>query len=153
MPKDKTKQKLTLSNLPDRLIAWVGTGQSLIIHTFLFVFAFVAHWIFGWTFDIILLVLTTIVSLEAIYLAIFIQRSVNQQATRLDDVEESLDDVEESLDDVEENLDDVEESIDAVEESLTSNNHKIIISDQKKLEKTLAQIVTELQALRSKIEK
>lgn len=142
-----------MNDLPDLVIKWVGTTQSLAVHTVLFLFSFLTHWIFGASLDIILLVLTTIVSLEAIYLAIFIQRSVNQQAMRLDDVEESLDDVEESLDDVEENLDDVEESIDAVEESITSGNHHKSTNHQKKLEQSLEQIIEELQTLKVNIEK
>jgi DNA repair ATPase RecN len=90
----------------------VGSTASIIIHTLLFLFFFASHWIFSWPYDFILLVLTTVVSLEAIYISIFIQRAVNQQSVRLQEVEETLDDVEETLDDVEETLDDVEDSID-----------------------------------------
>jgi low affinity Fe/Cu permease len=107
-----------VNTLSDHLTRWIGSTTSLIVHTFLFILAFASHWLFGWPFDFILLILTTAVSLEAIYLAIFIQRSVNQQAERLEDVEESLDDVEKAVDDVEEALDDVEEALDDVEEGL-----------------------------------
>ena len=100
-----------VDTITDKVTAWVGSTSSIVIHTFIFVAAFLSHWIFNWDFPSILLIVTTIVSLEAIYISIFIQRSVNLQAIRLIDVEESIDDVEEALDDVEEALDDVEESL------------------------------------------
>ncbi|PIS07594.1 hypothetical protein COT78_02760 [Candidatus Berkelbacteria bacterium CG10_big_fil_rev_8_21_14_0_10_43_13] len=152
MTKKKKIKKITLDTISDATVVWVGTTQSIIVHTILFALFFAAHWIFGLTYDLILLILTTVVSLEAIYLAIFIQRSVNQQADRLDDFEESLDDVEESLDDVEENLDDVEESIDAVEGHLASDHEKTEIDRHKKLDKTLDQIIDELKNLKAKID-
>jgi len=152
MVKMKNDKKTALDAISDTVIVWVGTTQSIIIHTILFILFFAAHWIFGISYDLILLILTTVVSLEAIYLAIFIQRSVNQQANRLDDVEESLDDVEESLDDVEENLDDVEESIDAVEDHLATDAQLADKNHHKKLDKTLDQIIDELKDLKTKIE-
>ncbi|HSI20868.1 MAG TPA: hypothetical protein VLA04_04200 [Verrucomicrobiae bacterium] len=94
-------------HLTDRITHWVGSTASLVIHTFVFIFSFLVHWIFNIPLDSILLFLTTAVSLEAIYLALFIQRSVVQQSARLEDVEESIDEVEEALDDV---GDDIEES-------------------------------------------
>ena len=43
------------------------------------------------TFDRMLLVLTTIVSLEAIYLSIFIQMTINFQQQSLEEVEQDID--------------------------------------------------------------
>ena len=40
-----------------------------------------------------MLILTTIVSLEAIYLSIFIQMSVNHHSYRLDEVSEDIEDI------------------------------------------------------------
>jgi peptidoglycan hydrolase CwlO-like protein len=138
---------MLLKDIPDILVRWVGTTNSLIVHSIFFLLSFLSHWIFGLSIDLVLLVLTTVVSLEAIYLAIFIQRSVNQQATRLEDVEDALDDVGESLDDVEESIDDVEESI--------SSHQKHIISPttNMKLEQSIEEIISELKALKTNIEK
>jgi len=149
MIKKKKKKRIILDEISDKVIKWVGSTQSLMVHTAIFFVTFISPWIFNISFDLVLLVLTTIVSLEAIYLAIFIQRSVNQQAIRLDDVEDALDDVEESLDDVEESLDDVEESIDDVEESLSARHNHAAAS--KKLERSLETIIEELKALKGKI--
>jgi len=107
-----------IDGLSDRLTRWIGSTTSLLLHTLVFIFALLAHPLFGWELNSVLLVLTTAVSLEAIYLAIFIQRAVNTQGERLEDVEESIDDVEEALEDVEEALDEVEEGLDEVEEGL-----------------------------------
>ena len=85
-----------LDKISDNATNWIGSTASIIVHTLFFVGIFVLYF-FKVNFDIILLVLTTLVSLEAIYLSIFIQRSVNQQTETLEDVEESLEDVEESI--------------------------------------------------------
>lgn len=123
----KRKKKNLLNIIPDFLITWIGSTSSMILHTTLFALFFLSHWLFGWSLDSILLVLTTIVSLEAIYLAIFIQRAVNQQAVRLEDVEETLDDVEESIDETQFKA-----------ESLTNNNQ---------IEKSLEDIINEMKVL------
>lgn len=66
------------------------------------------------------MLLTTVLSLEAIYLAIFIQMRVNQSAIRLANVEHNVgeiaDDVEEIADDMEEITEDVKEIAEDVDE-------------------------------------
>ncbi len=131
-----------VDKLTDKITTWVGSTSSIVLHTLIFLLAFASHWLFGWGFDFILLVLTTVVSLEAIYLAIFIQRAVNQQAVRLHDVEESLDEVEQNLDEVEEALDDAEEDI------------ADIASDTvKQMEKPLDEVVAEIKQLLDDLKK
>lgn len=127
----------------DRIMIGVGSTTSLIIHTILFIAAFASHLLFNWQFNTILLVLTTIVSLEAIYLAIFIQRSVNQQAERLEEVEEALDEVEETLDDVEESIEDVEESLNEAEEDIEG----IPADTLKQLQKPMADLANQMKEL------
>jgi ABC-type multidrug transport system fused ATPase/permease subunit len=89
--------------ISDKATTWIGSTGSIIVHTIFFALIFVLY-LFGISLDVILLLLTTIVSLEAIYLAIFIQRAVNKQSETLEDVEESVEDIEESLEDVEESI-------------------------------------------------
>lgn len=71
---------------------WIGTPASLVAHTILFS-SFLFSVLAGIDFSKMLLVLTTIVSLEAIYLSIFIQMGVNKYGARLKDVEEDVDDI------------------------------------------------------------
>jgi peptidoglycan hydrolase CwlO-like protein len=82
-----------------------GSVWSVIIHTVLFIgaFIFIAT---GTDLNKVLLVLTTFVSLEAIYLSIFIKMSSNKQSKTLERVERDMDAI---VDDVEEMKKDVEE--------------------------------------------
>ncbi len=102
----------------------IGSPLSLVAHTFFFVGVFSLQW-FGFSFDQIMLILTTAVSLEAIYLSIFIQMTINHQAHKLNavskDVEEISDDVEEISDDVEEiskDIDDIQEDVEEISEDV-----------------------------------
>jgi len=102
----------------------IGSPLSLVVHTCFFVGIFSLQW-FGFGFDQIMLILTTAVSLEAIYLSIFIQMTINHQAHKLTavskDVEEISDDVEEISDDVEEiskDIDDIQEDVEEISEDV-----------------------------------
>lgn len=83
-----------LEKISVKMTGWVGTPWSLIIHTLLFAGIFSLRQ-FGFTRDYILLLLTTAVSLEAIYLSIFIQMSVNRATESLEEVEEDIEDIQE----------------------------------------------------------
>ncbi len=89
-----------------------GSIWAVLIHTILFVsaFIFIAT---GTDLNKVLLVLTTFVSLEAIYLSIFIKMSSNKQAKTLERVEKDMnamvDDLEEMKKDVEEIREEVDE--------------------------------------------
>ena len=59
--------------------------------------------LFGWVnFDKMLLVLTTVLSLEAIYLAIFIQMSVNRSHEHIEDLKEDVTEIQEDIEDIQE---------------------------------------------------
>jgi low affinity Fe/Cu permease len=85
-----------LEEVSIKLTKWVGTPYSLIAHSFLFVGIFALRY-FNFTTDQILLLLTTAVSLEAIYLALFIQMTVNRNTESLQDVEEDIEDIQEDV--------------------------------------------------------
>jgi len=67
---------MVMEKIVIKIINSIGSVWSLIIHTVLFILAFVFYFM-GYDLTKVLLVLTTIVSLEAIYLSILIQLSVN----------------------------------------------------------------------------
>ena len=73
----------SINKLADRITFALGSTESVLIHTLTFIIAF-AFVFLGHAFDTILLVVTTIVSLEAIYLSIFIQRTANKQVEKLE---------------------------------------------------------------------
>ncbi len=110
MEKLYKKININLDHLATYSTQWIGSISSVIIHTILFILAFVLCF-FGVNFDKILLVVTTIVSLEAIYLAIFIQMSVNKQGRRLGEVAIDIDEIQEDMEGIEKDIDEIQEDI------------------------------------------
>lgn len=96
-----TRKLTRLEKISFRFTDWVGTPLSLIIHTLFFIGIFTLRY-FGLTTNYILLILTTAVSLEAIYLSIFIQMSVNRATESLEEVEEDIEDIQEDAGEEEE---------------------------------------------------
>lgn len=106
-----------LEKLSDKLTSAIGTPASIAIHTLLFAGIFILTR-FGFSVDDVLLILTTVVSLEAIYLAIFIQMTVNRNSTHLVDVKEDISDIQEDVEDIQEDVDDLEENVDDIQEDV-----------------------------------
>ncbi len=111
------KELTYLERLSIRITRWVGSIQSLIVHTILFIVAFILV-LAGINFDKILLVVTTIVSLEAIYLSIFIQMSVNRQSRRLHAVSKDIDQIHEHVEDIQEDVEEIQEDVDEIQEDV-----------------------------------
>lgn len=107
----------SLENLALSVTKWTGPIWSVIVHTFLFAGAFMLV-LFGIDFDRVLLVLTTIVSLEAIYLSIFIQMSVNHQARALANVEKDIDEIQEDVEEISQDIDEIQEDVEEISEDV-----------------------------------
>ncbi len=99
------KNNSTLERISFKLVEFIGTPMSIIIHSFFFIGVFILIY-FGFSFYQTLLFLTTILSIEAIYLSLFIQMSVNKTSKSLKEIEKDVDDLDE---DVEEITDDIKE--------------------------------------------
>lgn len=102
----------------DKVVASVGSVASLIVHTLLFIGAFAVALLGLASWEIVLLVLTTLVSLEAIYLAIFIQITVNRHTQSLRDVEEDLEEIQEDVEELGEDVEDIQEDIEEISEDI-----------------------------------
>lgn len=102
----------------EKVIAGVGSTPSLIVHTLLFLSSFLLALVGVFQWDIMLLVLTTIVSLEAIYLAIFIQMSVNRQAVELAEVSEDVEDIQEGIEEISQDVDEIQKDVDEIQEDV-----------------------------------
>ena len=100
-----------LEKISDKVTNWIGTPLSIIVHTILFVVIFLLKYL-GVSIDQILLILTTAVSLEAIYLAIFIQMSVNKTKLTIAGVEKDIDDIQEDVQEISEDIEDINEDED-----------------------------------------
>lgn len=92
--------------------------QSLIIHTCIFIGIFLLGTFDFASWEFLLLVLTTVVSLEAIYLAIFIQYTVNRQAESLKEVEEDVAEIQEDVDEIQEDVEELSEDMDEIQEDI-----------------------------------
>jgi uncharacterized membrane protein len=140
---------------------WIGSPASLILHTLCFVVSFLLYFL-GIELNTILLVLTTLVSLEAIYLSIFIQMSVNRQDRQLqevsadveeihDNVEEMQEDVEEiqaDIDEIQEDVDEIQEDVEDIQEDETDDAHEPHVHADKE---TLSRIEVALRELGKEI--
>src|SRR3989338_2779189 len=83
-----------LEKISFKLISWVGTPYSVIFHTLLFILI-PALTLLGFELRTVLLIFTTWLSVEAIYLAIFIQMTVNRNTESLEEVEEDIEGIQE----------------------------------------------------------
>lgn len=122
--KKPTKKESELEKLAVQMTHWVGTPQSLIVHTFLFAAAFFAYYL-GIAFETVLLVLTTIVSLEAIYLSLFIQLSVNHATESLEDVEEDIGEIQEDVGALEGGFGEIQEDVEGLEGNVKKMTHNV----------------------------
>jgi septal ring factor EnvC (AmiA/AmiB activator) len=104
--------------ITERLTRAVGSTTSLIFHTAIFAGFFIAGLTGTFAWDTVLLVLTTLVSLEAIYLSIFIQMSVNKNTESLAEVEEDIGEIEENLEEIQEDIGEIEENLDEIQEDV-----------------------------------
>ena len=127
---------------------WIGSPTSIVLHTIIFVVCFVVaaeEWI---DFEKMLLVLTTIVSLEAIYLAIFIQMTINYTTQELAEVSEDIEEMQENIGEIQEDVEDISEDVDEMTEE-----EKADAKDEAQQKKTVNDIQNDLRKLMQDIEK
>jgi uncharacterized membrane protein len=102
----------------ERAIVWIGSPTSLAIHTVVFIAFFTVPLTTRVSWETMFAVLTNVVSLEAIYLAIFIQMSVNRQAKSLKGVEEDVGDIQEDIEELGENVEELGENVEELGENV-----------------------------------
>lgn len=134
LKRKKIKARALFEKGAFNIIKHIGSIKSIIFHSVFFLF-FLILGFSGFDWNGLLLVLTTLVSLEAIYLAIFIQMTVNQNTQSLAEVEEDIDEIQKDIDDIQEDVDDI------AEDEKEAETH-----DREQLQ-TMAQIQEELQQL------
>ncbi len=156
-----------------RATEWVGTTSSLVVHTVIFLAALLLPYFGLIPADEAFLILTTVVSLEAIYLAIFIQMTVNRNNQSLAEVEKDIDEIQEDvgeigedieelsedveelsedIDEIQEDIGEISEDIDEIQEEDSEDevHEKQVNSALQKIEVNLQQIINEIEALKSK---
>ena len=167
---DQNQEKLSvLEKIANGIIWWVGSIQSLVFHTIFFVVSFALPVFKIVEFEHMLLVLTTIVSLEAIYLAIFIQMSVNKSSEHIEDLKEDVGEIQEDIEEIQEDIDEIQEDIDEIQEDVEEINEdddeedhserartvmlKSKVSNNKNDIKNMKDKIKELESLIEKIKK
>lgn len=96
---------------------YIGSPLSLVLHSIFFVGIFALQWI-DYGFEEIMLILTTVVSLEAIYLSIFIQITVNHQARKLTEVSEDVEEISEDVEDISEDVEEISKDLGDIQEDM-----------------------------------
>jgi peptidoglycan hydrolase CwlO-like protein len=144
----KTKiQKTALS-----VTNWVGSLQSIVIHTIAFAASFLAVYLGAVPLERMLLVLTTIVSLEAIYLAIFIQMTINIQQAALEEVEQDIDEIQGDIDEIQEDVDEIQEDVEEIveddkeDEAREQQDHKTL----EEIRGALGSLMQDIERLQNK---
>lgn len=115
---------------------YIGSSFSLVLHSIFFVGIFALQWL-DFSFDKIMLILTTAVSLEAIYLSIFIQMTVNHQGHKLAEVSEDVDDISEDVEEISKDIDDIQEDVEDLGEEIEKGDEKLALKHQTGQEKVL----------------
>ncbi|NBS69298.1 DUF1003 domain-containing protein [bacterium] len=143
------------TNFIEKITTWIGSLSSLIVHTFLFGAILLVGILELLSWDTLLLMLTTGVSLEAIYLAIFIQMSVNQQSQVIKEVEQDVDEIQKDVDEIQEDVGEIQEDIDAIEEDVDEIKEDEAEEEEREREhqQTLDAMAANLQKLLNDIEK
>ncbi len=97
-----------------KLTYWIGSPQSILAHTVFFVGIFALRF-FDFSSSDVLLILTTIVSLEAIYLSIFIQMTVNKHSEELEEVSEDIEEIQEDVEEIQEDVEEIQEDVEEIQ--------------------------------------
>lgn len=170
MTLERLKNLPKAQKLAERFTHSLGTITSLVIHSIFFVGIFGLSF-FGVGIDSIMLILTTVVSLEAIYLSLFIQMTVNRNTQSLEEVEEDvaeiaedveevqkdvdeiqadIDEVQKDIDEVQKDVDEIQEDVEEITEDETQEQAAVRVSKEtmEKIEQTLTKLMLEIEALK-----
>jgi low affinity Fe/Cu permease len=101
-----------------KITKWIGSPVSVLVHTIIFVLCLGAGLLGFVQFEQMLLILTTIVSLEAIYLSLFIQMSVNMANQSIDEVEQNIDEIQKDVDEIQEDVDEIQEDVGEIQKDV-----------------------------------
>ncbi|HEY0979964.1 MAG TPA: hypothetical protein VGE18_00970 [Candidatus Paceibacterota bacterium] len=118
MTKSPDRKKAKLAKVADRATKSIGSMPSLFVHSVIFGGSFLLP-VFGVVpFEQMLLILTTALSLEAIYLAIFIQMSVNKNTEDIEDIQEDVEEIQEDIEEIEEDVGEIQKDVDEIQEDI-----------------------------------
>lgn len=149
---NKLNEQRTLNKLEkiaENITNWIGSVSSLIVHTIFFIISFLLPY-FGANTERVLLVVTTIVSLEAIYLAIFIQMSINRTSESLEEVGKDIDELQEDIDEIQEDVVEINQDIDVMQadDVQDQEHHKLNKEALEKIRNDLEKMIAHIEDLK-----
>jgi septal ring factor EnvC (AmiA/AmiB activator) len=116
-PEEIVVEKKWIERAAENATKWLGSTSSLIFHTILFIISASLPF-FGVPFESVLLVVTTAVSLEAIYMNIFIQMAVNKNTADIEEIQEDVDEIQEDIEEIGEDVDEIQKDVDEIQEDV-----------------------------------
>lgn len=154
MKKPNQVEKLALA-----VTRWIGSPASIALHTVLFAatIALLVSKVFP--FEVVILIFNTAISLEAIYLALFIQLTVNFQAENIEEVGEDIEEIQGDLSEIQEDVGELQENVEEISEDvgeITAEETSLEQVGMKRVaeqEKILADIQTDLRKIMAEISK
>ncbi len=147
--RDMMQPKKQIERTALAVTRWIGSPISLTLHTLFFIGCFFAVRLGYIAWDEMLLLLTTIVSLEAIYLSLFIQMTINYTTETVEDISEDVVEMQEDIGEIQEDVDEIQEDVDELQEDVEDIEESDDADATRKAEqqKTLATIQTDLRKL------
>ncbi len=126
----------------------IGSPISVMLHTAIFIITFLPVPLHLISFDLYLLILTTVVSLEAIYLALFNQLAINYANEGIEAVGKDIEEIQEDVGELQEDVGEISEDVEEISED--DEEEDKLEAEQKK---TLTDIQTDLRKLMADIER
>lgn len=145
----RSRNKIKLAKIADTATKSIGSITSLILHSIIFALAFLLPF-FGVSTEKMLLVLTTFLSIEAIYLAILIQMTVNKNTADLEVIQEDVEDIQEDIEEIEKDVDEIQKDVDEIQEDveeIQEDVEEIEEENDKEIEKDRAEQEYEVSLL------
>lgn len=151
------RNKVRLEKSADKATRWIGSTASLVVHTILFIGAFSLPFL-GVSVERVLLVLTTAVSLEAIYLAIFIQMSVNKNTKDIEIIQEDVEEIQEDVEEIQEDVEEIEKDVDEIQKDVDEIQEDVEdieedSTEDQKIEQKEAQAIVAIQTILTQLQK
>jgi len=149
--KDKKVTK-KIDSFAEKATLLIGSSASLVLHTLFFIIVLSLPF-FGFNLETALLVLTTAVSLEAIYLALFIQMSINRNTAQLEAVEEDLEDIQEDVEEIQEEMEEIGEDVEEMQKDVEEISEDIeeISEDVEGIEKNVQEISEDVEEIQEDV--
>lgn len=142
---EEKKMSKKIDSFAEKATLWIGSPLSLILHTILFAIVLSLPF-FGFALEKALLILTTAVSLEAIYLALFIQMSINRNTAQLEAVEEDLEDIQEDVEEIGEDMEEIQKDVEEISEDIEE-----ISEDVEGIEKNVKEISEDVEEIQEDV--